>query len=121
MSIFRAEKEGSKIVLQRLTKKGERKNYLALVDGPGTGDFKLNLKFLGAEEQAKPTEFEKEDGVNTAVETFEVEPDSMFQTAIKGERAQFFTVNSKGQVLALERRDVHEAVGVEWEDRRAGE
>jgi hypothetical protein len=65
-----------------------------------------------------PVEFVRVGEENAAVESYDVEPDTIFQTGTKGDRASFFTVNSKGQMLQIERRDVHESVGLEWEDRR---
>lgn len=118
MSKFDVEKNGSELILKRLTKKGDKKHYLARVEGEGTGDFKLELHFMGEEDRSTPVEFDQDNfGVNTAVETFAVKPDEIFQAGLKGERATFFTINSRGQMLNIDRRSVHESLGIAWEER----
>jgi hypothetical protein len=118
MSKFETKNEGGKLLVVRRTKKGDKKHYLALVAGEGTGDFKLDLHFMSEDDLLKPVEFEPDtNGVNTAVEEFEAKPDDIFQVGLKGERAQFMTINSKGQLLNIDRRSVHESLGIEWEER----
>ena len=117
MSTYRTKTVDGNLVLQRVTVKGSKKHYLAKVTGPGKEDFPLELGFLGEEEYASPVVFEKVGGKNAAVESFNISADDMFQTALKGDRATFFTVNSKGLIINMDRREVHEAVGANWEER----
>jgi hypothetical protein len=116
MSKFEVKKDGNNLLLVRKTKKGDRKHYLAHIVGPSSDPtFKLELHFMGDEDMKGTVEFEKDDeGVNTAVDTFAVEPDSIWQAGLKGERAGFFTVNKAGKMLTIDRQSVHESLGIEW-------
>ena len=115
MSTFKVLKDGSNLNLQRITKKGDRKHYLALVNGAGTGEFKLDLKFLGEEDLARKVAFEEMDGVNAAVESFTVKPDSIFQTGLKKERARFFVIRSSGKMMDTDRESVYDEFDIPWE------
>jgi hypothetical protein len=107
-----------KLVLQRVTTKGTKKHYLAQVIGPSKEEgFPLDLGFMGEEQLSSPVVFEKVGSQNAAVESFEVKADDIFQTAIKGDRAEFFMVNSKGMIISLDREAVHKSVGAPWEIR----
>jgi hypothetical protein len=122
MSKLEVTKDGGKLILTRTTVAKTKKQYLARVEGAAEAGskFPLDLHFMTDADLMEPVEFVKVDGENAAVEKYDVAPDTMFQTGTKGDRASFFTVNSKGQILQIERRDVHEGVGLEWETRSSG-
>ena len=121
MSTFKVLKDGDNLTLQRITRKGSRKHWIALVKGAGTGEFKLDLQFLSEEDLASKVVFEEIDGKNAAVESFRVKSDAIFQVGQKqqeGERrepARFFVIRPNGKMMDTDRESVFEEFDIPWD------
>jgi hypothetical protein len=123
MSNISAFKDEDKVILERRTSKGEKLTWVARIKGPGKDDFLFDLEFFARPEGSKPKWEKERNGTFTAVDMFDIKPGDILQTGGKGysdgdkQPTQFFEVGSRGNLIALERRQVHEAFGVAYEER----
>lgn len=89
--------------------KGKTPVYLAHVLGKGD-EFPLDFDFLRGDKA------EHIDGFGYGV-MIPLEVDETYMVGHSGEGwKQFFTVNSKGMLMELSRKQVYEQVGIEWQE-----
>jgi len=89
--------------------KGKTPVYLAHVLGRGE-EFPLEFDFLRGDKAEKIDNF----GYGVKIP---LEPDETYMVGHSAEGwKQFFTVNRKGMMLELSRKQVYESVGIEWRE-----